>query len=66
MMDIGRILDGASAAQRTCWWLRHGEGYSLQEVADAHGCSLATAKRKIAGIHKKLETLLGLVEEGME
>ncbi|MCP4447575.1 MAG: hypothetical protein GY811_19875 [Myxococcales bacterium] len=31
MMDIGRILDGASAAQRTCWWLRHGEGYSLQE-----------------------------------
>ncbi|MCP4445733.1 MAG: hypothetical protein GY811_10390, partial [Myxococcales bacterium] len=21
MMDIGRILDGASAAQRTCWWL---------------------------------------------
>ena len=58
LMDIGRILDRASAAQRTCWWLRYGEGYSLQEVAEAHDCSLATAKRKIAGVHKHLEALL--------
>lgn len=66
MMDIGRILDSVSATQRTCWWLRYGEGYSLQEVASAHDVSLATAKRKIATVHKKLAAMLGQIEEEME
>ncbi len=48
MVDLGRVLDRLPAAERTSWWLRYGEGYSLKEVAAAHGCSLATAKRRIA------------------
>ncbi len=41
---LGQVPDDA----RTCWLLRHVEGYRLAEVASACGCSLATAKRRIA------------------
>jgi RNA polymerase sigma-70 factor (ECF subfamily) len=51
MVDLARALDRLPAVQRTCWWLRYGEGCALQEVADAHDCSLATAKRRIAAAH---------------
>jgi RNA polymerase sigma-70 factor (ECF subfamily) len=33
---------------RVAWMLRHVEGLSLEEVAEACDCSLATAKRRIA------------------
>ena len=33
---------------RIAWMLRHVEGLSLEETADACECSLATAKRRIA------------------
>lgn len=32
---------------RVAWMLRHVEGWSLEEVSEACGCSLATAKRRI-------------------
>lgn len=47
-----RWLDRALAAvrdpERVAWMLRHVEGMSLDEVAEACACSLATAKRRIA------------------
>ena len=42
------VLRSLPDAQRICWMLRCVEGHSLQEVAEASGCSLATAKRRIA------------------
>lgn len=50
-LDIIRIdaaLARAPADERIAWTLRHVDGLSLEEVADACGCSLATVKRKIA------------------
>lgn len=47
-----RWLDAAlariDARDRIAWMLRHVEGSSLEEVAEACECSLATAKRRIA------------------
>lgn len=49
-----RLLDRKLAAvperDRAAWLLRHVEGFSLEEVAEASGCSLATAKRRIAAV----------------
>jgi RNA polymerase sigma-70 factor (ECF subfamily) len=42
------ILDRLSAQERTAFVLRHMEGFKLEEVADALGISLATAKRRLA------------------
>ncbi|MDF3067353.1 MAG: polymerase sigma factor RpoE [Polyangiaceae bacterium] len=46
---VDRALQGASAGERFAWILRYVDGHSLEEVADACGCSLATAKRRLAG-----------------
>ncbi len=48
-------LDQVSADERLAWSLRHIEGCELQEVADACGCSLATAKRWIAHTQSVVE-----------
>jgi RNA polymerase sigma-70 factor (ECF subfamily) len=56
---IDRVLTQVSAHQRFAWMLRHVEGLSLEEVAEACDCSLATAKRRIAHTVKHLETELG-------
>lgn len=57
LLDLQTILEGASASQRICWWLRYGEGYSLQEVAQVHKVSLATAKRRIFEVQKRAKDL---------
>lgn len=36
------------ADEQLCWILRHLEGYSLAECAEAADCSLATVKRRVA------------------
>lgn len=41
------ILDGLGAQERTAFALRHMEGLKLEEVAEALGTSLATAKRRL-------------------
>ncbi len=41
------VLRGLPVAERLAWMLRYVEGYSLDEVARACSCSLATAKRRI-------------------
>lgn len=42
------ILDRLAVEDRLAWTLRHIEGEDLQGVARLCGCSLATAKRRIA------------------
>lgn len=46
---VDRALQGASVGERFAWVLRYVEGHSLEEVAEACDCSLATAKRRLAG-----------------
>jgi RNA polymerase sigma-70 factor (ECF subfamily) len=41
--------------QRLAWTLRHIEGERLEDVAARCGCSLATAKRRIAAAHAHLQ-----------
>ncbi|MGA2448444.1 MAG: RNA polymerase sigma factor [Polyangiaceae bacterium] len=45
---LGKLLGELPVDQRIAWSLRHIEGCSLDEVAAACRCSLATAKRRIA------------------
>ncbi len=49
--EVYRALDKVPARQRVPWVLRNIEGESLQDVADLCGCSLATAKRRVAAAH---------------
>jgi RNA polymerase sigma-70 factor (ECF subfamily) len=44
---------------RIAWILRFVEDYRLDEVADACGCSLATAKRRIAAAQTVVDAHLG-------
>jgi RNA polymerase sigma-70 factor (ECF subfamily) len=52
--EVYRALDELPAQERVAWTLRHVEGESLEQVAVLCGCSLATAKRRIASAHEKL------------
>jgi RNA polymerase sigma-70 factor (ECF subfamily) len=45
---LDRALSRVSDEDRACWILRYVEGRELSEVAHLCGCSLATAKRRIA------------------
>jgi RNA polymerase sigma-70 factor (ECF subfamily) len=49
-------LDRLPVEERLAWTLRHVQGEELRTVADLLGCSLATAKRRIAAAHEKLTT----------
>jgi RNA polymerase sigma-70 factor, ECF subfamily len=44
---LDRSLQSLSAQERIAWMLRRIEGYTLEEVAQACRCSLATAKRRV-------------------
>jgi len=52
--EVYRTLDRIPARERIAWTLRNVEGESLEKVAELCGCSLATAKRRIASAHEKL------------
>ncbi len=56
--EVYRALDRLPARERVAWTLRHVEGESLEETAALCGCSLATAKRRIAAAHEKLRRWL--------
>jgi RNA polymerase sigma-70 factor (ECF subfamily) len=45
---VYRVLDGMPINERIAWALRFVEGEPLENVAQLSGCSLATAKRRIA------------------
>ena len=51
LRSIYRVLDRLPVNERVAWTLRHIEGMSLEMVAAACDCSLATAKRRIAAAH---------------
>lgn len=51
-------LDDLPVAERLAWSLRHLEGERLERVADLCGCSLATAKRRIAAAHERLREVI--------
>jgi RNA polymerase sigma-70 factor (ECF subfamily) len=59
VIEVYRALDRVPARERVPWTLRHVEGESLERIAELCGCSLATAKRRIASAHEKLQTEVG-------
>jgi RNA polymerase sigma-70 factor, ECF subfamily len=50
-----RVLDRLPVAEKVAWILRNVEGESLASVAAMCGCSLATAKRRIASAQAVLD-----------
>ncbi|MBN2193591.1 MAG: sigma-70 family RNA polymerase sigma factor [Polyangiaceae bacterium] len=58
LASLYRALDELPTSQRVAWILRHVEGEPLAEVAALMGCSLATAKRRIATAEEWLEGVL--------
>jgi len=52
---VYEILDGMPVDQRLAWTLRYVEGEKLEQVAERCGCSLATAKRRIAAAQAHLQ-----------
>ena len=63
LRQLSEHLNALPDALRLPWMLRHVEGESLPEVARACGCSLATAKRRIAAADHKLRAKLDLGDE---
>lgn len=69
MAGVGRDLEAAHALadaiaqlpvnERVVWTLRHLEELELVEVAEAAGCSLATAKRRLSRARARLQRRLG-------
>jgi RNA polymerase sigma-70 factor (ECF subfamily) len=54
LVRIYRTLDEIDPRSRIAWILRYVEGERLEDIADACGCSLATAKRRIAAAQEIL------------
>lgn len=52
---VYELLDAMPVEQRLAWTLRYVEGEKLEQVATKCGCSLATAKRRIAAAHATLQ-----------
>ncbi len=55
---IDEVLATLSAEARMAWMLRYVEGWALDEVAVALGCSLATAKRRIRDAQDRIGALV--------
>jgi RNA polymerase sigma-70 factor (ECF subfamily) len=62
LVALSRILNRIPIETRIAWSLRHIEGHSLEEVADACGCSLATAKRRISAAQRAIQSEIVLEE----
>src|SRR5450631_66492 len=60
---VDRMLLGMPAERRIAWMLRRVEGLPLAEVATLCGCSLATAKRRVAAADVEVARHVS-VEEG--
>lgn len=56
--QLCRVLDALPVNDRLAWTLRHVEGEQLESVAVLCGCSLATAKRRIAAAQDAVERSL--------
>jgi RNA polymerase sigma-70 factor (ECF subfamily) len=56
---VYRVLDEVPVADRLAFTLHHVEGERLEKVARLCGCSLATAKRRIARAQQALQDRMG-------
>jgi RNA polymerase sigma-70 factor, ECF subfamily len=56
LRTIDRVLSQVPSEQRIAWVLRHVEGESLEDVARACACSLATVKRRISAVDERLRS----------
>lgn len=52
---VYEVLDRMPVEHRIAWALRHVEGQKLEDVAELTGCSLATAKRRIAAAQQTID-----------
>jgi RNA polymerase sigma-70 factor (ECF subfamily) len=59
---LGHELSRVSDVARAAWLLRYVDGYKLDEVAELCGCSLATAKRRIALADERVRGCVPLSE----
>jgi RNA polymerase sigma-70 factor (ECF subfamily) len=59
---LDRALSALPPAPRVAWALRYVEGYDLEGVARTCGCSLATAKRRIAAARARVSAHLDVGE----
>src|SRR5262245_56183269 len=50
LAELAEVLRRVPVDRRICWMLRHVEGFRLEEVAAAVGCSLATVKRRLVEV----------------
>ena len=58
LLQVYRTLDLLPANERIAWTLRYLQGERLEDVATQCGCSLATAKRRIAAASRVMEEVL--------
>jgi RNA polymerase sigma-70 factor (ECF subfamily) len=63
---VYRVLDGMAVADRVAFVLHHIEGETLEAAARICGCSLATAKRRIARAQQAIDQLVGSDGEGVD
>ena len=61
---LDRVLRALPVEERIAWVLRYVEGEALEDVARAAGCSLATAKRRIAAADARVRLHVKLLEVG--
>lgn len=61
---VYQVLDQQPVNDRLAFVLHHIEGETLETVADLCGCSLATAKRRIARAHQAIESRLDAAGDG--
>jgi RNA polymerase sigma-70 factor (ECF subfamily) len=59
---VDRLLDGMRTDLRIAWMLRRVEGLPLAEVASSCGCSIATAKRRVAAADAEVERYVSFRE----
>jgi RNA polymerase sigma-70 factor (ECF subfamily) len=60
LLSVYRVLDRLPTAERLAFTLRHVEGERLEAVAELCGCSLATAKRRIAAATARVRGATGV------
>lgn len=59
LAEVYQVLERLPIEQRLAWTERHLEGEALDQVARLCGCSLATAKRRIAAAQAALDKEIG-------
>ena len=59
LRQLFRILGELPVELRIAWTLRHMHEEPLEAVAELAGCSLATAKRRIAAAQQRIQKELG-------